>query len=65
VALVGSQFSAWPSREVLGMDLQQGPGDVSTSRSGAQVVVDLCHTRFIKNINRAIIYAPGSSHAYI
>jgi hypothetical protein len=24
-----------------------------------------CHTRFIKNINRAIIYAPGSSHAYI
>jgi hypothetical protein len=24
-----------------------------------------CHTRFIKNINRAIIYALGSSHAYI
>jgi hypothetical protein len=24
-----------------------------------------CHTRFIKNINRAIIDAPGSSHAYI
>jgi hypothetical protein len=24
-----------------------------------------CHTRFIKNINRAIIYAPGSSHVYI
>jgi hypothetical protein len=24
-----------------------------------------CHTRFIKNINRAIIYTPGSSHAYI
>jgi hypothetical protein len=24
-----------------------------------------CHTRFIKNINRAIIYASGSSHAYI
>jgi hypothetical protein len=23
-----------------------------------------CHTRFIKSINRAIIYAPGSSHAY-
>jgi hypothetical protein len=25
----------------------------------------ICHTRFIKNINRAIIYALGSSHAYI
>jgi hypothetical protein len=31
----------------------------------AEIVQMLCHTRFIKNINRAIIYAPGSSHAYI
>jgi hypothetical protein len=28
-------------------------------------MMTFCHTRFIKNINRAIIYAPGSSHAYI
>jgi hypothetical protein len=41
VALVGSRFSAWPSREVLGMDLQQSSGDVFASHNGALVAVCL------------------------
>jgi hypothetical protein len=41
VSLVGSRFSAWPSREVLGMDLQQSPGDVFASHNGALVAVSL------------------------
>ena len=28
-------------------------------------LIPLCNTRFIKDINRAIIYVPGSSHTYI
>jgi hypothetical protein len=41
VALVVSRFSAWPSREVLGMDPQQSPSDVFVSHNGALVAVRL------------------------
>jgi hypothetical protein len=41
------------------------PGTPAEVTRELRELVVYCHTRFIKNINRATIYAPGSSHAYI
>jgi hypothetical protein len=41
-------------------DLAIAPG----MRHGGETELDVSHPIY-KNINRAIIYAPGSSHAYI